>query len=260
MRAAIYDPNVFRSCISMPKLNGLRAMYVPGRGFFTRDGIQWPDETLAHITAKLNYNGWLDGELYCHGMTLQDITSAVGITRLGPGERALDVKFHVFDLLGEGNALWRREKLFNTFTPPSGCELVPSHICLNRIELDARYADYLAHGYEGQMIKAASGYYVGQGKSKRPTVNLQKRKAFLDSEFKCVDVTISDEARIKGLVGSLIFETPSGKRFGVGTGFDDSDRRKWVNNPPFGQSATIRYLYFSEDGIPQNNSFVAWRE
>lgn len=257
MRASIYDPAVFRSCISMPKLNGLRAMYVPGRGFFTRDGIQWPAETLAHIV--VNNNVWLDGELYCHGMSLQDITSAVGVTRLGPGDDAKRVQFFPFDIVMEANALARRDALMQM---KFGVNVVPffGTLCYSRVLLDECYDAYVKQGYEGQMVKAASGYYIGQGKTKRPTVNLQKRKAFLDNEFVCVGFTISDEARIKGLVGALTFLAGNGKEFNVGTGFTDADRRRWLSESPVGKYATIRYLYLSDDGIPQNNSFVAWRD
>jgi ATP-dependent DNA ligase len=259
MRASIYDPDVFRSCISMPKLNGLRAMYVPGRGFFTRDGILWPDATLAHI--KYAGNLWLDGELYCHGMTLQEITSAVGITRLGPGLDAERVQFHVFDTIAEGTALARRDMLMQTsFSSFSNIVPLFGTLCYSRVLLDECYANYVAAGYEGQMVKAAHGHYVGQGAGKRPTINLQKRKDFRDDEFRCVGVTISDEARIKGLVGALRFVTKNGTPFNCGTGFTDADRREWLANSPVGKTATLRYLYLSEDGIPQNNSFVAWRD
>ncbi len=42
MRAGIYDSTKFGHVVSMPKLNGLRCMYIPGRGFFCTGPSQAP--------------------------------------------------------------------------------------------------------------------------------------------------------------------------------------------------------------------------
>jgi ATP-dependent DNA ligase len=256
MRASDYDASVFGHVISMPKLNGLRCMWIPGRGFFTREGIQWRPEVLSHIQTAGTMV--LDGELYCHGMRLQEINSAVGINRLGPGARAAEVSFNVFDTLTTGTALERMLSLGNLRGP--GYQVVHWEKCFTRIELDRFYEQYIAEGYEGQILKSVYGHYIPQGPKKKGTMNLQRRKAFVHGEFQCCGVELSTEPRIAGLVGSLIFANPKGPRFGVGTGFDDTLRREWAKNPPVGRWATLRYLYLSADGIPNNSSFEDWRE
>jgi DNA ligase-1 len=91
-------------------------------------------------------------------------------------------------------------------------------------------------------------------------MNLQRRKAFVDDEFTCVGVEISQEPRMEGLVGKLLFRTKNGVEFGVGTGFTKDERAEWAKNPPTGRVATIKYLYISKDGVPNNASFIGWRD
>lgn len=263
MRASNYNPEVFGHCISMPKLNGLRAIYIPGKGFFSREGVRWNDAVLAHI--KVPPTSFpIDGELYRHGMRLDEITEAVGVTRLEPGPDAAEVQFNVFDIIKPGRALQRMMDLTDWFERSKhlmyNLVMVKPTVCYNKLALDEAYARYVKLGYEGQMLKSIFGEYVGQGPKKAKTINIQKRKDFLDGEFTCVGVEISTEPRMEGLVGALIFVTDAGVKFKVGTGFTREDRVEWAAKPPTGQTATVRYLTLSEAGLPQNSSFVTWRE
>lgn len=254
MRAGSYDASRFGHVISMPKLNGLRAMYIPGRGFYSRDGLLWNDDVLKHIEVSSEVP--VDGELYCHGMALQEITSAVGVTRIAPGPRADEVRFYAFDVYKRGTALERTHHLMDNVSTP---HKINWRICLTRVELDNAYSEYIAEGYEGQMLKSVYGAYIPQGEKKARTMNLQKRKAFVDDEFECVGVEISQEPRMEGLVGKLIFKRDGGT-FGVGTGFTRADRIEWAKNPPIGRRGTVQYLYISKDGVPNNASFLGWRD
>lgn len=263
MRAAVYDASKFGHVISMPKLNGLRCMYIPGRGFFSRDGKRWNYAVLKHISLPtMDYI--LDGELYCHGMSLQKINSAVGVNRLEPGEDAKKIIFFAFDLVeSKYHALTRMlllEKIIKESTSV-GVAMIPWSICKTRIELDACYEEYLKQQFEGQMLKSVFGSYLPQGTKERSTMNLQKRKAFLDAEFSCIDRVISQEGKCAGKLGALVFVTQKGVRFEVGTGFTDEEREEYIQpNYDFRRKATIKYLNLTDDGRPFNASFVAWRD
>lgn len=265
MRAGIYDPSKFGHVVSMPKLNGLRCMYIPGRGFFSRDGKLWNDAVLKHIVPPTT-DYIIDGELYCHGMSLQKINSAVGVNRIEPGPDASWITFFAFDLVEpKFNALTRMlllDKILN-----DNCNLtnaitsVSWEICKTRIELDRAYETYIAKNYEGQMIKSVFGSYMPQGTKERPTMNLQKRKAFLDAEFSCVGRVISQEGKCAGKLGALKFVTSKGVAFEVGTGFTDEEREEFIREDfDFRRKATIKYLNLTDDGLPFNASFVGWRE
>ena len=263
MRAGIYDPAKFGHVVSMPKLNGLRCMYIPGQGFYSRDGKRWNDAVLAHIVPPTT-DYILDGELYCHGMSLQKINAAVGVNRIEAGQDAERIKFFAFDLVEpKFNALTRMlllEKIIKESTGV-GVEMIPWSICKTRIELDDCYADYLAEQFEGQMLKSVFGSYMPQGTKERSTMNLQKRKAFLDAEFSCVDRVVSDEGKCKGKLGALKFVTSKGVSFEVGTGFTDEEREEYIQpSYDFRKKATIKYLNLTDDGRPFNASFVGWRE
>jgi DNA ligase-1 len=265
MRAGIYDASKFGHVVSMPKLNGLRCMYIPGRGFFSRDGKRWNDAVLNHIIPPTT-DYILDGELYCHGMSLQKINAAVGVNRIEAGPDAERIKFFAFDLVEpKFNALTRMlllEKIVNDHREEiEMVTMVEWEICKTRIELDDCYKAYVDQNYEGQMLKSVFGSYMPQGTKERSTMNLQKRKAFLDAEFFCVDRVVSDEGKCKGKLGALKFVTSKGVSFEVGTGFTDEEREEYIQpDYDFRKKATIKYLNLTDDGRPFNASFVGWRD
>ena len=264
MRAAVYDASKFGHVVSMPKLNGLRCMYIPGRGFFSRDGKRWNDAVLNHITPPTT-DYILDGELYCHGMSLQKINAAVGVNRIEPGYEAGFVSFWAFDIVEpKFNALTRMlllEKILRDDTNYARMYMIEWEICKTRIELDDCYKAYVDQNYEGQMLKSVFGSYMPQGTKERSTMNLQKRKAFLDAEFFCVDRVVSDEGKCKGKLGALKFVTSKGVSFEVGTGFTDEEREEYIQpSYDFRKKATIKYLNLTDDGRPFNASFVGWRD
>ena len=265
MRAGIYDPSKFGHVVSMPKLNGLRCMYIPGHGFYSRDGKRWNDAVLAHIIPPTT-DYILDGELYCHGMSLQKINAAVAVSRIEPGQDAELIEFRAFDLVEpKYNALTRMLLLDKIFADSKGktanIRPIQWSICKTRIELDMCYHDYLDQSYEGQMLKSVFGSYMPQGTKERSTMNLQKRKAFLDDEFQCIGRIVSDEGKCKGKLGALKFITNRGVSFEVGTGFTDEEREEFITpNYHFQKKATIKYLNLTDDGRPFNASFVGWRD
>ena len=265
MRAGIYDPSKFGHVVSMPKLNGLRCMFIPQRGFYSRDGKRWNDSVLKHIVMP-DTDYIIDGELYCHGLSLQRINSAVGVNRIEPGFDADYITFHAFDLVEpKFNALTRMlllEKILNDHkSKTEAISLIEWEICKTRIELDRCYDHYICKGYEGQMIKSVFGSYMPQGTKERPTMNLQKRKAFLDEEFSCVGRVVSTEGKCAGKLGALKFVTSKGVSFEVGTGFTDEEREEFMSPEfDFRRKATIKYLNLTDDGRPFNASFVGWRE
>jgi DNA ligase-1 len=264
MRAAVYDASKFGHVISMPKLNGLRWMYLPNQGFYSRDGKRWNDLVLAHIVPPTT-DYIIDGELYCHGMSLQAINSAVAVTRIYPGPNAQKITFNAFDIVEpKFNAMTRMlllEKILRDDHSGVGMYLVDWEICKSRIELDKAYEKYLALNYEGQMLKSVFGSYLPQGEKERSTMNLQKRKAFLDAEFECIGRVVSTEGKCKGKLGALKFITSRGVSFEVGTGFTDEEREEYISKDyHFQKKATIKYLNLTDDGRPFNASFIGWRD
>jgi DNA ligase-1 len=199
-------------------------------------------------------------------MSLQRINAAVGVNRIEAGPDAERIKFFAFDLVEpKFNALTRMlllEKIVNDHREEiEMVTMVEWEICKTRIELDECYKAYVDQNYEGQMLKSVFGSYMPQGTKERSTMNLQKRKAFLDAEFFCVDRVVSDEGKCKGKLGALKFVTSNGVSFEVGTGFTDEEREEYIQpSYDFRRKATIKYLNLTDDGRPFNASFVGWRD
>src|SRR6185295_11347505 len=85
-------------CFATPKLNGIRAMWVPGVGFISKDGVPYNDGVLVTLERVLEpCKLFLDGELYVHGWSLQQINSVAGVIRESPHEKEYSMQFHVFD-------------------------------------------------------------------------------------------------------------------------------------------------------------------
>ena len=92
--------NIKFPCYDSLKLNGINGLYRLENGtlnLYSRGGELYPEiphhkEKILHILSKLETDE-LNGELYIHGMHLQDITSLVKKSQLG-SER---LEFHVFD-------------------------------------------------------------------------------------------------------------------------------------------------------------------
>jgi len=64
------------------------------------------------------------------------------------------------------------------------------------------------------------------------------------------------KGRLAGMLGALLVETPDGRRFRLGTGFSDEERRE---PPPLGATVTYRYFGKTRNGVPRFASFLRIR-
>ncbi len=81
---------------------------------------------------------------------------------------------------------------------------------------------------------------------------LLKLKPWRDAEAVVID-QVPGKGRLAGMMGSLLVETTDGRRFRLGTGFSDAQRRE---PPPAGTTVTYRYQGFTDEGIPRFASFL----
>ena len=65
------------------------------------------------------------------------------------------------------------------------------------------------------------------------------------------------KGRLAGMLGALLVEMPDGRRFRLGTGFSDEERRE----PPL-LGATVTYQYFGKtrNGLPRFASLLRIRD
>jgi ATP-dependent DNA ligase len=196
--------------IIQPKLNGLRAVirweeWIEGEGMFatkvegakirTKEGLEY---VLPHITNQFEKKDFFedgieyvfDGELYKHGMPLNEIKAScpmtnsrgtVSISRNDPSE----IEFHIFDLAIPDMPQQSR------ITKLGELELVRNKIVI--VTHDYIYTDKeayerrdiaISNGYEGIVIRNIHEEYAF---GFRPSF-IRKFKTHIDSEFLIVDL------------------------------------------------------------------------
>jgi DNA ligase-1 len=232
------------------KLDGVRVLYVPGEGFFSRDGNRWHDAKVAHITPPpCKYV--LDGEFYCHGMPFQDIAAAVAVMSYEVTPYTSRIRFHVFDFIAKSMAFRaRQEHLDIVFTETCrNTTRVRAHECNCVQTIMSQFNAAVASGYEGIVLRNPfNGYRAGKSQ------DAVRMKAWLEEPFEVTGI-VEGKGKYKGMVGALICKTKSGKFFKA-DGFSDEARRDWYVAPPVGRMVEVRFLQYSSAGIPMKPKFL----
>ncbi len=141
-----------------PKLNGVRTYWLPGqKELRTREGM--PVSSCPHVIDDLVKIGLpCDGELYCHGMPLDDISSAV--RKLRPSDDSMLLKLNVFDMQIAGMVEHERQKIVAGMPTCVHVRVVETLYVSSKAEARARYDDILAHGLEGMIARDPGGIYA----------------------------------------------------------------------------------------------------
>jgi DNA ligase-1 len=255
-----------------PKLDGVRCMaYWEGDSvkLMSRGGKYW--ECCDHIVAELEQvlpKGWvLDGELYVHGATFQEITRLV--KKLRP--ESVTVKYHVYDvpragaigeqepIVSETNHEWegRKEHLneLARFVRASGAtapsrksvKVVRTDFAAHEEDVYELQSEYLEEGYEGAIVRERDGEYKFGYRSNK----LLKVKNFMDEEYEIVGFT-TGVGRFEGCC-IWICETADGQSFKVVPQGTMDLRKETFNNADknVGKWLKVKYFELTDDGIPR---------
>jgi DNA ligase-1 len=234
-RLAKWDPPY----IVQPKLDGERCRAVPtGAGtVYPGDYLPISSEenifySIPHIVKalfNLPFRGELDGELYCHGMSFENIHSIVSRTvNLHPDYR--EIKYYIFDIVDESKS--QTERLVDLFDIREYFSkyliCVPIHICHTFEEVMRAYDSIIAEGYEGIIVRHAAAPYV-----RKRSIGMMKFKPKKEDYYEIVDwkEEVSKEGMPKGRLGALVCRGSDGTIFSVGSGLTDEARESlWKNN------------------------------
>jgi DNA ligase-1 len=209
----------------------------------------------------------LDGELYKHGLLLQQIS---GIARLTENsERTEQLEFWIYDLIDLENLQATFEDRmvvlsdldinyhFGSDFNPYGIDkikLVPHKLISGFAVIDLHHDRYIKEGFEGVILRDPKKEY-GVGKRDNRMI---KYKKYDDDEF---EITGYEEGlRDEDFVFTCI--TQHGKTFSakpIGSRELKSDYRNNMNNI-IGKKATVKFFYYSEDGIPLQPVLKSIRE
>lgn len=262
MLAKVYDHSQYRpGMLLQPKLNGIRCLYQNGH-MFSREGEVWSTNCLTHIRHELDLLGVgdniLDGELYVHGMSLQQINSRVAVKRVEPHKDEAVIQYHIFDYVSRENMVERCVKLCSLFReslPLTSVKLVPTFVSRSKLDADRHHERFKSSGYEGTMYRHPARQYaiVGEHRRKDNRVDwLLKRKDWLDLDAVVVRVLPGNpDGRFCDTMGSFELDY-NGTRFEAGSGPTDMERAEYwrLRDRLAGCRVKIKYEMFSDGGVP----------
>ncbi|MBZ0335160.1 DNA ligase [Marinobacter sp. AL4B] len=231
------------------KLDGVRA-YWDGEQFWSRGG---------HVYAAPPWfterfpDHPLDGELWSGRGQFADLSGVVR-KRQPVTEEWQAVRFHAFDLPIKNTPFTIRYQRLKGLVEESRSRflvLVEQNPITRHRDLMAQLEATVAAGGEGLMLKRkASLYHAGRSD------DLLKVKTFQDAEAVVVGHW-PGKGKYQGLMGALEVVLANGRRFRIGTGFSDADRRI---PPSLGATVTFRYRGHTATGLPRFASFLRVRK
>ncbi|MDE0364760.1 MAG: DNA ligase [Gammaproteobacteria bacterium] len=248
--ASVYEEGVDVSAYWVSeKLDGVRALW-DGEALYSRRGNRFavPSWFLRGFPATP-----LDGELWIGRGSFEVLSGAV--RREVPDARAWRrIRYMVFDLPDHvgtfDERLHRLLELIQGIDAPY-LELVVQFRVESHEELMAEMERVVARGGEGLMLRRADSRHRA-GRSD----DLLKVKPHQDAEAVVV-AHLPGKGRFQGMLGSLLVETPTGRRFRLGTGFTDAERS---HPPELGATVTYRHRGKTANGTPRFASYLRVRE
>lgn len=236
------DPRPF---LVSEKYDGVRAFW-DGQRLRSRRGrtLHAPASFLAGLPDRA-----LDGELWL-GRGRFDALSGLVRTERPVADGWRDVQYLVFELPDAPGSFADRAAQLTQLAatlPQATWRAVEQRRISDGAALWAQLREVVAQGGEGLMLHRADAPYV----TGRQDV-LLKLKLQHDAEAVVVGHR-PGTGKLQGLMGALEVETRDGRRFLLGTGFNDELRRQ---PPPVGSVVTYRYLDLTPQGLPRFASFL----
>lgn len=239
--ARVYDPALDPTAYWVSeKYDGVRA-YWDGRVLRFRSGrlVPAPAWFLGGLPARP-----LDGELWLGRGRFTELASIV--SRQQPVEDDWrQVRYMIFELPEVPGTFTDRIQSMVEIVAGSGTawlEAVPQFRVPDRESLMVRLNEVVSAGGEGLMLhRADAPYLVGRSEV------LLKLTPWLDAEARVV-AHLPGKGRFVGMLGALLVERPDGRRFRIGSGFTEAERRQ---PPPVGAEITYRYRELTPAGMPR---------
>lgn len=254
--------------VAQAKLDGLRLSFGPRLEygekleFLSRRGEAWQ---LAHllracVTLRQEINEilygetldgkdlhcqMLDGEIYYHGWTLQQILSAARRNQAGTAT----LEYYLFDLYVEGLDFNSRHALLAQALDAVGpqfpqLKLVHCIPCYSERGLKQIHSHCIANGFEGVMLRHShSAYAVG----KRSGDLFKYKGNWLDTECQIIDVWPDKNGN--AMLTCIFRET--GREFECTPKRSHKERKAMLTENLVGQWVTVKYFALTPDGAPQ---------
>ncbi|MCL6572774.1 MAG: hypothetical protein K6T88_14005 [Bacillus sp. (in: Bacteria)] len=236
--------------------------------------LQHIEKELVTFFAYLPAEAELDGELYSHDMSFQEITSAVKTVKT-KHPRLEEVKYFIFDIITAGDLPYEDRynllagaynNYINDGNQNTSFLFVPIVLANNDDEILSYHQAYVEAGYEGIIIRKLananptqkaldeSRYHPGRSS------NLLKYKEFTDEE--AIVIGIDKATGSEDGAAMLIVQDIRGNRFPIRMRGSINRRREWYQNPNLvmNKPVTIRYQELTKAGIPRFPVGIAIRD
>jgi len=246
-----------------PKLDGVRCMaFWDGDSIklMSRGGKFW--ECCDHIIDELETvlpKGWvLDGELYLHGATFQEITKLVKKLRT----ESVNIEYHVYDVPRAGNysghGEWKdRKTVLNDFAhrcvTADSCKsvkIVRTDFAAHEGDVYELQSEYLEEGYEGAIVRERDGEYRFGYRSNK----LLKVKNFMDDEYEIIGFT-TGVGRFDGCIIWICgtWNDDEWVEFKVVPQGTMEERQETYKNADkyIGEHLKVKYFELTDDNIPR---------
>ena len=231
------------------KLDGVRA-YWDGKSLRFRSGK--PIHVPAWFTAKFPAHA-LDGELWIGRHSFERLSAAVR-RQVPLDEEWKSITYQLYELPGGAGNFSERIAALEASVAKAAVpwlRVLPQARVADRAALKQKLDQVVREGGEGLMLHRADAIW----QTGRSDI-LLKMKPQLDAEATVV-AHEPGQGKYRGMLGALIVVTPDGKRFRLGTGFSDEQRR---HPPAVGSMVTYRYRDLTSTGLPKFASFLRVRE
>ncbi|QTQ33371.1 DNA ligase, OB-like domain-containing protein [Aromatoleum bremense] len=230
------------------KLDGVRALW-DGRVLRFRSGqpIAAPQWFLDGLPRAA-----LDGELWIGRRSFEQLSGIVRKQQPVDDEWR-QVRYMVFEMPEAPGSFTERITRIRVATAggPPWLDAVEQFRVADAAALRRRFERVVAAGGEGLMLhRADAGWVAGRSDV------LLKLTPWLDAEARVV-AHRPGKGRLQGMLGALEVETPDGRRFRIGSGFSDAQRR---TPPAIGTTVTYRYRELTAKGLPRFPRYLRVRE
>ena len=227
--------------IVQPKLDGVRCRYLADSNqLISSSGriITGVPHILDELARYAETGIELDGELYNHHLTFEQINSIVSRTT-EQSPRYRDAQFHVFDIVRDSP---QADRLTSLRTLPLGGPVRTVDFSLATglpqiLELLRHYCD---EGYEGIIVRHPMARY--ERKRSTGIMKLKPRKSDV-YEIVGYKEEFALDGTPKGRLGALICVGDDGTEFAVGSGFSDAQRQSYWDNLDLLVGSYCRVLY-----------------
>jgi ATP-dependent DNA ligase len=248
-----------------PKLDGVRCRALKTEnGFLLLSSTEEVIFSVPHINDYLNsyirsLPNELDGELYLHGWSFEDIYSVTSRTaNLHPKHELIE--YHAFDYVSEEAQIVRLANLIDTLD--SHAQTAPLQSVRTRAvttfdELMEYYHKLVADQYEGIIVRHYMAPYV-----KKRSTHMMKFKPKKRDAYKITGGTeeIDKHGNPKNSLGAFVCESTDGETFSIGSGLTHEQRKVcWDTLPDLiGMYCLVEYQHITPGrGVPRFPIFVS---